>query len=58
MEEGFYVVDGEFDLQVVCETVRAPAGSFILIPTDTVHTFANPLNSPYKILLIASPAGS
>ena len=32
MEEGFYVIEGAFDLQVGEESVRAPAGSFILIP--------------------------
>ena len=57
MEEGFYVVEGTFDLQVGDEQVRAPAGSFILIPRGTVHTFANPLPTPSKFLLIASPAG-
>ncbi|PKB71721.1 MAG: hypothetical protein BZY87_04045 [SAR202 cluster bacterium Io17-Chloro-G6] len=57
MEEGFYVVEGAFDLQVAEETVRAPARSFILIPRGTVHTFANPLPTPSKFLLITSPAG-
>ena len=57
MEEGFYVVEGMFYVQVGDEQVRAPAGSFILIPRGTVHTFANPLPTPSKFLLIASPAG-
>lgn len=37
--------------------VRATAGTFVLIPRGTVHTFANPLATPSKFLLIASPAG-
>lgn len=57
MEEGFYVVEGEFQIQVGDEQIRAKAGSFLLIPRGTVHTFANPLPTPSKFLLIASPAG-
>ena len=57
MEEGFYVVEGAFDLQVGEESVRAPVGSFILIPRGVVHTFANPLDTPSKFLLVASPGG-
>ena len=57
MEEGFYVVEGEFQIQVGIEQIRARAGSFLLIPRGTVHTFANPLPTPSKFLLIASPAG-
>ncbi len=57
MEESFYVVDGVFNVQVGDEMVRAPAGSFILIPRGTVHTFANPLPTPSKFLIIASPSG-
>ena len=57
MEEGFYVVEGLFQLQVGDEMVRAPAGTFVLIPRGTVHTFANLLPTPSKFLLIASPAG-
>ena len=57
MEEGFYVLDGMFNVQVGDELVSATAGTFVLIPRGTVHTFSNPLQSPSKFLLIASPAG-
>lgn len=57
MEESFYVVDGVFNVQVGDEVVRAPAGTFVLIPRGTVHTFANPLPTPSKFLIIVSPAG-
>ena len=57
MEEGFYVVEGAFQIQVGGEQILAKAGSFLLIPRGTVHTFANPLPTQSKFLLIASPAG-
>lgn len=57
MEEGFYVVDGVFNVQVGDEVVEATVGTFVLIPRGVLHTFANPLPTPSKFLLIASPAG-
>ncbi len=57
MEEGIYVVEGLFRVLVGDEMVQAPAGTFVLIPRGTVHTFTNPLPTPSKFLLIASPAG-
>ena len=57
MEEGFYVLEGEFVIQMGTENVRAPAGTFVLIPRGTVHTFWNAGEGPAKFLLIASPGG-
>jgi putative ABC transport system substrate-binding protein len=38
-DEFFYVVKGEFNFQLGDCITRAPAGSFVFIPKDTVHTF-------------------
>ena len=57
MEEAFYILEGEFTILAGEETVRAPAGGFVLIPRGTVHTFANPGPTPSKFLLIVSPGG-
>ena len=57
MEEAFYVLDGTLHIQLGEEAVQAPAGSFVLVPRGTVHTFANPLTTPSKFLLITSPGG-
>jgi quercetin dioxygenase-like cupin family protein len=56
-EEAFYVVEGEVNVQLEDTTVRGTAGSFILIPRGTVHTFSKAGTEPAKILVIISPAG-
>ncbi len=57
MEEAFYVLSGEFAILVGEETVRVPAGGFVLVPRGTVHTFSNPSATPSTFLLIVSPGG-
>jgi quercetin dioxygenase-like cupin family protein len=41
--DAFFVVEGELEFGVgpEIEAVRAPAGTFVLVPPDVVHTFAN-----------------
>ena len=41
--DAFYVVEGElrFGVDPDVEPVRAPAGTFVLVPPGVVHTFAN-----------------
>jgi quercetin dioxygenase-like cupin family protein len=41
--DAFYVVDGElvFGLGPDVEEVSAPAGTFVLVPPDVIHTFGN-----------------
>ena len=57
MEEAFYVLEGEFMIRLGDDSIRAPAGSFMLVPRGTVHTFSNPGTTPSKFLLIVSPGG-
>ena len=57
LEEAFYVLEGEFMILVGEENIPAPAGSFVLIPRGTVHTFSNPGPIPSKFLIIVSPGG-
>ena len=54
LEEGFYVVQGVFNVQVGDEVVKATVGTFVLIPRGVLHTFANPLPTPSKFLLLQS----
>ena len=56
-DEAFYVLEGEVNVLRGEETLKAAAGAFVLIPRGTVHTFANPLSTPSKFLIIASPSG-
>lgn len=55
-EEAFYVVEGELDVLVGERTVKATAGSFVLVPRGTVHTFSKK-GAAAKLLIIISPAG-
>jgi putative ABC transport system substrate-binding protein len=56
-DEFFYVLRGEFALQLGdCLTV-APAGSFVYIPKDTIHTFQNVGTEPGEILGAVTPGG-
>jgi mannose-6-phosphate isomerase-like protein (cupin superfamily) len=55
-DEGIYVIEGELLLTVEHDDpVPAPAGSFCFAPRGTRHTFANPTDSPVRVLGIWSP---
>ncbi len=56
-DEAFYVLDGEFAIQVGRHTIRASAGSFILVPRGQVHTYSKAGNLPGRLLVILCPAG-
>jgi quercetin dioxygenase-like cupin family protein len=56
-EEAFYVLEGEVNVQIGDQTIRGTAGSFVLIPRGTVHTFRNAGSTPAKLLGIVSPPG-
>jgi quercetin dioxygenase-like cupin family protein len=56
-EEGFYVLSGEMTVLLGERTVRAVAGSFVLVPRGTPHTYGNPSASEARCLVIGSPGG-
>lgn len=56
-DEAFYVVEGRIAMMIDGSGSMAPAGSFVLIPKGTVHTFTNPGPGPARILMTVSPAG-
>jgi quercetin dioxygenase-like cupin family protein len=56
-EEAFYVLEGDVNIQIGDQTIRGMAGSFVLIPRGTVHTFGNAGSTPAKLLVILSPPG-
>jgi mannose-6-phosphate isomerase-like protein (cupin superfamily) len=56
-EEAFYVLEGEINIQMGDQTIRGTAGSFVLVPRGTVHTFWNAGSTPAKLLGIFSPPG-
>jgi len=56
-EEGFYVLEGEVNIKIGDRTIVGTAGSFVVIPRGTVHTFWNAGSKPSKLLVIFSPPG-
>ncbi|BAT55887.1 cupin 2 barrel domain-containing protein [Nostoc sp. NIES-3756] len=57
MEELFYVVEGEVEIQVGTQKVQGQPGAFVLVPRGTPHTFANTGKTPAKLLIMFCPAG-
>ena len=55
--EGFYVLEGELTFQLGHDVVTASVGSWVYVPRDTAHTFANLSGRAARALLICSPAG-
>ena len=56
-EEAFYVLDGEITIRMGADSIQAIAGSFVLIPRETPHTFDNASDHPSRMLTIFSPPG-
>jgi mannose-6-phosphate isomerase-like protein (cupin superfamily) len=56
-EEAVYVLDGEINVKVGEDTIRAAKGSFVLVARGTVHTFWNAGPTPARLLVIVSPPG-
>lgn len=55
--EAFYVLSGTVTLQIEERVVKAPAGSFALVPPGVVHTFSNKEDVPTSFLALVSPGG-
>ncbi len=54
-EEGFYVLEGEFEFVVGTETVRVGQGSFVMVPVGVAHSFSNPTEKPARFLNTFTP---
>jgi mannose-6-phosphate isomerase-like protein (cupin superfamily) len=55
--EAFYVLDGTLDVQAGHDHVSAPAGSFVLCPAGSPHTFRNPGPGEARFFGFAAPGG-
>jgi len=54
-DEAWYVLEGALCVQVGDKDVQAPAGSAVLVPRGTPHTYWNPGPGPARYLLIMTP---
>jgi quercetin dioxygenase-like cupin family protein len=57
-EETFFVLEGELTIRIRDEEHRAPAGSLILVPRGSPHSFANQGDRVARAIFIFSPAGT
>src|SRR5215469_13352759 len=55
--EAMYVLEGELQVTLGEQTVKAPAGSFVYVPKGMPHTLANPGPHPAKLLIMLTPPG-
>ena len=54
-DEAWYVLEGTMCVQMADQVVEARAGSGVLVPRDTPHTYWNPGPGPTRYLLIMTP---
>ncbi|MGX1760253.1 cupin domain-containing protein [Streptomyces lydicus] len=54
-DEGFYILSGTVRFTVGDEDHDAPAGTFVMVPPGTPHTFANPTDQPAVMLSTFTP---
>jgi mannose-6-phosphate isomerase-like protein (cupin superfamily) len=57
LHEMFYVLEGTLTVQIGDETTELPAGSFALVPPETMHTFSNPTGETVRVLNMNTPGG-
>ena len=53
----FFVLEGTLTMQLDEETLELSAGSFVLVPPVTKHTFSNPTAQRVRLLNMDVPAG-
>ncbi len=53
--DSFYVLKGELEFTVDGETVRAPAGTAVVVPPRVVHSFTNPGPGRTRFLNMHAP---
>ena len=56
-DDSFYVLEGELTFTVDSSEVVAGAGTFVLVPPDVPHTFANRGDVPVRLINVHAPAG-
>jgi mannose-6-phosphate isomerase-like protein (cupin superfamily) len=56
-DDAFYVIEGELTFVLGDETVKAPPGTFVLVPPGVEHGFRNDGERAVRMLNIHAPAG-
>jgi quercetin dioxygenase-like cupin family protein len=55
-DETFYVLEGEMNVSVGDQTIKATPGAMVFLPRDVVHSFTIDSDQA-RILILATPAG-
>jgi mannose-6-phosphate isomerase-like protein (cupin superfamily) len=53
--DSFYVLEGELEFTLAGETIRATAGTYVLVPPRVVHAFTNPGRGRARFLNVHAP---
>jgi quercetin dioxygenase-like cupin family protein len=53
--DSFYVLDGELEITVAGETIRARSGELVHAPPEVVHSFKNASSEPVRFLNLHTP---
>ena len=56
-DDSFYMLDGELTFIVDDEEVVAGPGTFVLVPPEVPHSFANRGDEPARFVNVHAPAG-
>ena len=54
--DAFFVVEGELELTFEDGSLAAPAGTFVLVPPDVVHSFDNTSSASTRFLNVHAPS--
>lgn len=57
VDESFYVIEGEYEIELDGEKHKATPGSLVYGPRGVGHAFVNTWHKPSKMLCIATPGG-
>jgi len=56
-DDAFYILEGELTFALASGDVRAPPGTFVLVPPGVEHGFRNDGDVPVRMFNIHAPAG-
>jgi quercetin dioxygenase-like cupin family protein len=57
IDESFYVIDGEYEIELDGEKHKAPPGTLVYGPRGLGHAFVNTWHQPSRMLCVATPGG-
>jgi quercetin dioxygenase-like cupin family protein len=56
-DEGFYILEGQYEFRVGTQVIKAGPGDFLFAPRNVPHTYKNIGTMPSRHLTIISPGG-